>query len=138
VRLDPIPIIRPEASDDWPAVHRVNSAAFGRPDEADLVDSLRDEGVVLLSLVAEIGQCIAGHILFTRMWIDMAGTSLAAAALAPLAVTPEYQRQGIGGQLIRSGLENPFPPEDYMALELTPGALNGVRGRVRYPPAFKL
>ncbi|MGH9372628.1 MAG: hypothetical protein ACRD15_13960 [Vicinamibacterales bacterium] len=35
-------------------------------------------------------------------------------------------------------LESPFPPEAFMALELTPGALSGIRGRVRYPDAFAL
>jgi putative acetyltransferase len=89
---------------------------------------------------------------------------IVAVALAPVAVLPRYQRQGIGRRLIRHGLdtlrgpgervvivvghpeyyprfgfssalacslESPFAPEAFMALELSPGALKGIRGRVR-------
>jgi putative acetyltransferase len=156
-------------------VRSVHEAAFGRPDEADLVDNLRSEGAVLLSLVAEEHQeaapQIAGHILFSRMAIETSTGPITAAALAPVAVLPDYQRRGIGEQLIRAGLdllrvqgerivivlghpdyysrfgfssekarslESPFPPEAFMALELSLGALEGVRGKVRYPAAFGL
>lgn len=151
------------------AVRSVIEAAFGRADEADLVESLHREGVVLLSLVAEREGRIVGHILFSRMSIETADGSIAAASLAPVAVTPEYQNRGIGGRLIRDGLdllrrrgerivivlghpdyyprfgfssgkarslESPFPPDAFMALELVPGALDGVRGKVRYAAAF--
>src|SRR5437879_4502611 len=55
-------------------------------------------------LVAEIQERIVGHILFSRMSIETAGASVSAAALAPMAVLPEHQRRGVGGQLIRHGL----------------------------------
>ena len=152
-------------------VHSINKAAFGRPDEADLVDSLRTEGAVLLSLVAELEKRIVGHILFSRMSIETAGDSIPAVALAPIAVLPGYQHKGIGGRLIRHGLdslrrrgerivivlghpdyyprfgfsvekahslESPFPRDAFMAMELSPGALDGIQGRVRYPTAFGL
>lgn len=90
---------------DESAIYAVNEAAFGRPDEANLVDALRGEGVVLASLVAELERSMVGHILFSRMWIDTASGSVPAAALAPMAVLPEYQGQGIGGRLIRYGLD---------------------------------
>jgi putative acetyltransferase len=166
-------IIRCETSEprELAAIHSINEAAFGRLDEADLVDNLRGDGVVLASLVAELNQRVVGHILFTRMSIETAGGSIPAVALAPLAVAPEHQRQGIGGQLIRHGLdllrskgerivivvghpryyprfgfssekaraiESPFPREAFMAMELSSGALEGVRGQVRYPAAFGL
>jgi putative acetyltransferase len=86
-------------------VRAVNEAAFGRPDEADLVDSLRTEGSLIVSLVAEREREIVGHILFSRMFIDTANGSIAAVALAPMAVLPRYQRQGIGGRLVAGGLE---------------------------------
>jgi putative acetyltransferase len=163
--------VRDETAEDRAAVHSINEAAFRQPDEADLVDSLRAEGVVLGSLVAELDNRIVGHILFTRMSIETTSGSIPAVALAPMAVLPEYQRRGIGARLIRrcldllrergeqivivlghpdyyprfgfsSGkarsLESPFPPEVFMALELTPGALEGIAGKVRYPAAFGL
>jgi len=98
-------VIRCEDADERPAVQSVNLEAFGQADEADLIDRLHQEGVVLLSLVAVVGTKIAGHILFSRMWIDNANGSIPAVALAPMAVLPSHQRQGVGGRLIRSGLD---------------------------------
>ena len=86
-------------------IRQVNEAAFGGVEEADLIESLRREGVVLLSLVAALESRIVGHILFSRMSIDTPSGAAAAVALAPLAVLPRHQRQGIGGKLIRSGLD---------------------------------
>lgn len=98
-------IVREERAGDLAAVRAVNRTAFGRPEEADLADSLRAEGVVICSLVAEIERTVAGHILFSRMWIDRAGGSIPAVALAPMAVQPAHQRQGIGAALVREGLD---------------------------------
>jgi putative acetyltransferase len=104
--------IRPETAGDRAAVHFVNEAAFGRVDEADLVDKLRAEGVVLVSVVAELAPAatemdgrVVGHVLFSRMWIETVGGAVDAVALAPVAVLPEFQRRGIGEGLIRHGLE---------------------------------
>jgi putative acetyltransferase len=145
----------------------VNEAAFGRSDEADLIDRLRVEGVVLLSLVAEADSEIIGHILFSRITVG----GVAAVSLAPMAVLPEHQGRKVGSQLVRHGLAqlrergerivivvghkqyyprfgfssekachlaSPFPPEVFMALELSDGALAGIHGVVRYPLAFGL
>lgn len=98
-------IIRAERADDYLAIRQVNEAAFGGPDEARLVDALRADSAVLVSLVAELDGLIAGHILFSRMSIEAPAQVVAAVALAPLAVLPAYQRQGIGGNLIRHGLQ---------------------------------
>ena len=162
-------IVRAENAAERSAIRSINEAAFGGQDEADLVDRLRADGLVLVSLVAEMQQRIVGHILFSRMSIETTGSSVSAVALAPMAVLPEHQRRGIGGQLIRHGLnllrargerivivvghsdyyprfgfssekarsiEGPFPRDVFMAMELSPGALNGVHGRVTYPAAF--
>lgn len=86
-------------------IRAVNEAAFGRPDEADLVDKLRHDGHALISLVAEADASIVGHILFSRMWIDASAGLVSAVALAPMAVHPDHQRRGIGSRLISSGLE---------------------------------
>jgi putative acetyltransferase len=98
-------IIRPELPTDRSMVREVNEAAFGSAEEADLVEALREEGVVLASAVAELERRVVGHILFSRMAIETPTGAIAAAALAPMAVLPRYQRQGIGGRLIRYGLD---------------------------------
>lgn len=94
-----------DSVDERAGIRAVNRAAFGRSDEADLVDQLRGDEHTLVSLVAELEGSIAGHILFSRMWIRTSRGLVSAAALAPVAVLPEYQRQGIGGLLIRQRLE---------------------------------
>jgi len=48
-----------------------------------------------------------------------------------------YPHFGFSSGKARS-LESPFPPEAFMAMELSPGALDGIRGKVRYPAAFGL
>ena len=79
-------IVRRENSEEHGQIRLVNEAAFGRPDEADLVDSLRNEGVVLASVVAELDTRVVGHILFSRMSIETAIDRVPAVALAPVAV----------------------------------------------------
>jgi putative acetyltransferase len=87
------------------AIRAVNEAAFGGLYEADLVDRLRSDENVLLSLVAELDRSIVGHIMFSRMWIDASPGLISAVALAPVAVLPGHQRNGIGGLLVEHGLE---------------------------------
>lgn len=98
--------IRSEQPDDLPWIHAVNTHAFGQPDEARLVDQLREDGDVLASLVAVgDGGDIDGHILFSRLDLLFDdGTVALAAALAPVAVRPDRQRQGIGKDLVRAGI----------------------------------
>ncbi len=87
-------------------IRTINEAAFGRPDEADLVDNLRADGHALISLVAQLDAGLVGHILFSRTWIrSPTGALVSAIALAPVAVLPEHQRRGIGGRLVRYGLD---------------------------------
>lgn len=97
--------IRMECSGDRDAVFAVNAQAFGQEDEARLVDALRDGGFARISLVAEIDGSVVGHILFSDMAVVGKSERIAALALAPLAVRPEFQRQGIGSALVRRGLE---------------------------------
>jgi putative acetyltransferase len=92
--------IRPEAPEDLEAIRTVIASAFGRPDEADLVDRLRTDGDLLLSLVSTDRSDVIGHIAFSRLPVGDA----AAAALAPVAVAPDRQGQGIGAALIREGI----------------------------------
>jgi putative acetyltransferase len=96
--------IRPEQLRDRHEVRKVNETAFGRCDESDLVERLREEGVILLSLVAELDSQIVGHIVFSRMTIETAQGALPAVSLAPMAVRPNRQGRGVGSQLVRHGL----------------------------------
>ena len=96
--------VRVETPADFAAVHIVNREAFGQPDEADLVERLRADGEVVVSLVAERESAIVGHVLFSRLPIVVGEREIAGAALAPVAVLPRFQRQGIGSALVRSGL----------------------------------
>lgn len=96
--------IRPERADDISAVHAVNAAAFDTSAEAKLVDALRGQARPIVSLVAEDDGGIVGHIMFSPVTlVAQEGTSFA--GLAPMAVMPSRQRQGIGSRLVREGLE---------------------------------
>ncbi|HEY9262006.1 N-acetyltransferase [Chitinophaga sp.] len=100
--------IRPETAGDITTIFEVEAAAFQREEEATLVDQLRAGAAFIpgLSLVAEIDHQIVGHILFTRLQIKSGEALLSGIlALAPVAVLPAYQSMGIGGSLIRKGLE---------------------------------
>jgi putative acetyltransferase len=160
-------VIRPAVSGDWPAIHAVETAAFGRPDEADLVDRLRADGDAMVELVAvEVGE-VVGHILFSPLATD---TGAAFAALAPVAIQPDRQKDGLGGALIEAGIAAcrdldivaiillghpsyyprfgfsaegarkvaaPFSGRSFMGLALTPGALDA-RVAITYAKAFSL
>lgn len=97
--------VRREEPGDIAAIHAVEEAAFGRPDEADAVDVARRDGHVILSLVALVEGRIAGHILFSSLEIETAGGPVGGAVLAPLAVLPDFQRQGVGTALMQAGLD---------------------------------
>lgn len=96
-------MIRYARASDHPAIAQVIAAAFGRADEAELVARLRADGDALFELVAEEDGAVAGHIFFSRLWADRAELY---GALAPLAVTPSRQSQGLGGRLVQRGLES--------------------------------
>lgn len=98
--------IRAEAPGDRGAVREVNEAAFGRPDEAALVDALRDAGAPLVSLVAVEGGEIVGYVLFSPVSVEpKPPDGFSASGLAPLAVLPERQRLGAGSRLVGEGFE---------------------------------
>ena len=99
--------IRPETPADLASVRHVNELAFGQAEEADLVDALRKNCPGLVSLVAEYENQILGHILFSSAYIEAADDRQNGMALGPMAVLPDYQRQGIGSKLVRAGLAHP-------------------------------
>lgn len=96
--------IRQEEPGDVAGIRAVVEAAFGRPDEADGVDAVRRNGHTTLSLVALADGRIVGHVLFSPVVIETGGAA-GVVALAPLAVLPEFQGQGIGSALARAGLD---------------------------------
>lgn len=166
--------IRPETPGDVAAIDEVNRTAFGRDDEARLVNALRDGGYARLSHVAEVDGKLVGHVLFSELPIVADdGRKTAALSLAPMAVSPDFQRSGIGTKLLTTAIAQcktdghqivvvlghpeyyprfgfsselaknlacplEVPADAWMALELAPGALRGVAGRVAYAPPFGL
>jgi putative acetyltransferase len=121
--------LRPEDQDDLESIRHVNVMAFGREAEADLVDSLREAGIVTLSAVTVLGarrlgangttdadKCelytgevyggeIIGHVLFTPVTVATQGAELPLLALGPVAVLPANQCQGLGTMMISGCLE---------------------------------
>lgn len=98
-------IIRPEGPHDAPSIRRVNELAFEEATEAGIVDRLREAGGPQLSLVAEADGGIVGHILFTPAVIQSTRLEVIGMSLAPMAVLPDRQRQGIGSLLVEKGLQ---------------------------------
>lgn len=102
-------ILRQETKDDLKEVFELNHIAFGQENEAKLVEALRKSQTAFipeLSIVATDNNKIVGHILFTKIGIkDEEGKLNESLGLAPMAVRPEFQKSGIGGQLIRKGFE---------------------------------
>jgi putative acetyltransferase len=92
--------IREECPDDIAAVRDLNRRAFGQDQEGNIVDALRANGAALLSLVATVDDQVVGHIMYSPVSI---GGNVSGAALGPMAVLPERQRQGIGTKLIEAG-----------------------------------
>jgi len=157
-------IVRDESANDIAAVGRVVAAAFDRAAEADLVDALRGTGDAVISLVAEDGGEIVGHVLFSKLQAPDR-----CIALAPVSVTPDRQNQGVGSHLIREGLarakrdgwravfllgepeyygrfgfsaaaadkfDTIYPKAYFLALELTPHSLDQDAGAVIYASPF--
>ena len=94
--------IRDERPDDVAAIRDVNRQAFGQDQEGNIVDALRSNGAAMLSLVATLDGRVVGHIMFSPISV---GDTLTGAALGPMAVLPEHQRQGASGKLIEAGIQ---------------------------------
>lgn len=97
--------IRFEKPEDIAFIHSVNEQAFGRVSEAKLVDTLRLACTDHLSLVADDNGSIIGHLMFTPVVVTDGKQKTEGMGLAPMAVLPSRQRQGIGTQLVDTGLQ---------------------------------
>jgi len=131
-------VIRPEQPEDIATIHQIVAQAFRQPAETQLVDMLRRNGKAIFSLVAEDNGRVVGHILFTEAVIDSAAGQLKGTGLAPLAVSPERQNEGIGSLLIEQGLklcrkaDYPFivvlgHPEYYPRFGFVPASRFGIK-----------
>jgi putative acetyltransferase len=96
-------LIRQESRNDYRRIRELTDAAFGSPEESQLIDKLRSDAKVLLSLVAEEEGDIIGHILFSRIQLENGG-AVPVVALAPMCVSSIHQKKGVGGALIQQGL----------------------------------
>jgi len=96
--------IHTENEEDLDQIHNVNTAAFETDAEAKLVDQLRKDAPSSLSLVAEVQGDVVGHIMFSPVTLSDAPEKKIM-GLAPMAVLPDYQNQGIGTALVHAGIE---------------------------------
>ena len=154
--------IRAETDSDRDAIRALHLCCFPTAGEADLVDRLREDGDAVVSLVAEVADCLTGHALFSRM-----AAPFPALGLAPVAVFPEWRGQGMAARLIEAGLamaqadwdavfvlgepayygrfgfdaaaaqgfRSPYAGPYFMVRALKP-QLPATSGRVNYPGAF--
>ena len=97
------PVIRESTADDSAAIESLYPEAFPDENLVPLVHDLLHDEATRISLVATAGELLAGHVIFTQCGID--GSDARAALLAPLAVKPGYQRQGIGSAIVNDGLQ---------------------------------
>lgn len=141
--------IRSENDEDREAIQAVNEAAFETSAESNLVIALREQAWPVISLVAEDGGVVVGHIMFSPV-VLLPYPDLKIMGLAPMAVFPEQQHKGIGSALVRAGLEECKKrgfgavvvlghPEYYPRFGFTPAARIGISCEYEAPEeAFML
>ena len=95
-------IMREEKDTDTLYIRHVHIQAFDGTDEALIVEALRNNHCLAVSLVCEMDDKIVGHIAYSPLYHDDKVIGL---GLAPVAVLPEYQKKGIGSALIKKGNE---------------------------------
>ncbi|HBS43331.1 MAG TPA: GNAT family N-acetyltransferase, partial [Paenibacillus sp.] len=99
-------IMRTETNKDFEEVYKLNYLAFGnREDESKLIERIRlsEEFILELSIVAEMENEIVGHILLSKATVEDQDKQYTVIVLAPIAVRPNYQKQGVGSRLIEEG-----------------------------------
>jgi putative acetyltransferase len=88
---------------DLPAIESLYPKAFPDEDLLPVVRQLIGDTSIVMSLVATIDSQVTGHVIFTKCRVD--GGDEKVSLLAPLAVLPEFQSQGIGSAIVRDGLQ---------------------------------
>lgn len=99
--------IRTETKTDYQAICQTTKNAFEKMafsdgTEPELINNLREQGVLSVSLVATKGDAIVGHVAFSPAAITSGIGDWY--ALGPISVAPDFQGQGIGGSLIEAGI----------------------------------
>lgn len=98
------PTVRRARLKDAHAIAALNTAAFGGEAEVRLINRLRQEGRIVVELVALLDEGVVGHIVFSGIPVEVGGVAVPTLALAPMAVAPDRQRRGIGTALVEAGL----------------------------------
>lgn len=110
-------LIRIENEKDYHRVEEITKLAFsypgriergqiGCPFEHWMVHELRKrDGILSLSLVAEVNNIIIGHIICSEAIVKKNDKTLPVLNFGPISVLPEYQRQGVGSALIRAMID---------------------------------
>jgi putative acetyltransferase len=140
-----VPAVRLETSADVTAISMVHITAFPTPAEARLVEALRVNGRLSVSVVAVESEGVVGHVAFSP--VTVAGLT-GGAGLAPLAVLPAFRRRGIGAALVREGLLNAEragfqyvvvlgEPSYYSRFGFAPASRWGLRDEYRGGEAFQ-
>ncbi len=99
--------IRPERPGDAGPVRALLRRAFGVEKVVTLVDLIRASPgfIPALSLVAEVDGDVVGHVLLSRVVVRTADGAADIVCLSPLAVDSAHQRLGVGGALLRHGVD---------------------------------
>ncbi len=102
-------MIRPSNTLDTPSILQLHRAAFGEAEGdsvANLVRLLYQDSSAKpwVSLVKEIESKLIGHILFTPVSVKTQSQPYRGFMLSPLAIVPDFQKQGFGSELIECGL----------------------------------
>jgi putative acetyltransferase len=92
--------LRDESSGDHEAIRRLHLTSFPGAGEADLVDRLRGDGDVVISLIAVEEDTLTGHVMLSKM-----AAPFPALGLGPVAVLPDWRRKGIAAALIQEGIK---------------------------------
>ncbi len=139
--------VRPADDADLDHIDRIHTAAFASPTESHIVRSLRDRGKLTVSLMIECSGEAIGHLAMSPVQVD--GSSATILAIGPIAVIPERQRQGVGSELMREGINRSRrggvaaiillgDPAWYRRFGFKPASMYGLRCRWTDGPAFQV
>lgn len=103
-------VIREEQETDHQVIRDITIAAFsssefGHNGEAELIDQIRNDCSVHLSLVAVLDSEVVGHVMFSPARMETAAESIVGMGLGPISVLPNHQKAGVGSALLNAAFE---------------------------------